>query len=145
MKEYRKGEPLLLLEKITKYLTMLNRQPYYDNAEKIIEYYKINPAKATFAHSFGGIILFLRDFFQPYLKIYLTFYRKYAIIYKKGVLNMDKVEQIIKEIDGSMRIEGMALTENDKDNIRMCIASPEKTEMIISSIVKHYTQMYKNK
>ncbi len=76
-----KGRAAFIIEKITKYLTMLNRQPYYENAEKIIEYYKINPAKATFAHSFGGIILSLRDFFQPYLNIYLTFYRIYSIIY----------------------------------------------------------------
>ncbi len=57
---------------------------------------------------------------------------------------MDKTEQIIKEIDGSMRIEGMPLTEDDRNNLRVCIAEPDKTDIIINSIVDHYTRLYKN-
>ncbi len=56
---------------------------------------------------------------------------------------IDNIEQFIKEIDGTMSIEGMPLDEKDRENIRSCCLNPKNYDLIIQSIVKEYTLKYK--
>ncbi len=55
---------------------------------------------------------------------------------------MGSIEQIINEVDGSMKIEGMALTEENKENIRICLNDASRYEEIKKSIISKYTQQY---
>lgn len=55
---------------------------------------------------------------------------------------MGNIEQIINEVDGSMKIEGMALTEENKENIRICLNDASRYEEIKKSIISKYTQQY---
>ncbi len=55
---------------------------------------------------------------------------------------MGNVDQIIKEVDGSMRIEGMELTEENKDNIRICLSDSSRCEEIKQSLIAKYSHQY---
>ncbi|MGN1108831.1 MAG: hypothetical protein ACI4WS_00515 [Oscillospiraceae bacterium] len=55
---------------------------------------------------------------------------------------MGNVDQIIKEVDGSMRIEGMELTEENKDNIRICLSDSSRYEEIKQSLIAKYSHQY---
>ena len=57
---------------------------------------------------------------------------------------MPDIELIIKQVDASMAMEGMPLTENDKERIRLCIGDDQKVESTISSLVNKYTLKLEN-
>ena len=58
-------------------------------------------------------------------------------IIKAGEQQMS-VEQLISEVNGSMAIEGMTLTENDKSRIRRCLENPDETARILQELIaKH--------
>ena len=48
------------------------------------------------------------------------------------------MEQLISEVNGSMAIEGMSLTDNDKSRIRRCLENPEEATKILQGLIaKH--------
>ena len=51
---------------------------------------------------------------------------------------MKDKEWIIKQKDASMRLEGMPLTDQDKDRIRSCVGDQEKVEYVIGELVDSY-------
>lgn len=51
---------------------------------------------------------------------------------------MKDKEWIIKQADASMRLEGMPLTDQDKDRIRSCVGDQEKVEYVIGELVDGY-------
>ena len=51
---------------------------------------------------------------------------------------MKDKEWIIKQTDASMRLEGMPLTDQDKDRIRSCVCEQEKVEYDIGELVDSY-------
>ncbi len=53
---------------------------------------------------------------------------------------MMDIEQIINEVNGSMKIEGMELTEENKENIRICLDDSSKYEEIKQGIIEKYTK-----
>lgn len=53
---------------------------------------------------------------------------------------MMDIEQIINEVNGSMKIEGIELTEENKENIRICLADSSKYEEIKQGILAKYTK-----
>ena len=49
------------------------------------------------------------------------------------------IETVIRQVDGSMAIEGMALSEEDKERIRQSAFAPDKGEMVIQELVKKHS------
>lgn len=52
---------------------------------------------------------------------------------------MCEIEKLINEVDSSMSMEGMPLSSEDKDRIRICLANPSKLNDIISNLIKKHT------
>jgi hypothetical protein len=53
---------------------------------------------------------------------------------------MDKnVENIIENIDFSMKMEDMPLTEDDKHRLRNCITGKEDINKVLQDTIKKYT------
>ena len=52
---------------------------------------------------------------------------------------MRNLEKLINEVNGSMSMEGMQLTQNDKDRIRRCAGNDELVEEEIAKLIKKYT------
>ncbi|MVB09630.1 hypothetical protein CAFE_02900 [Caprobacter fermentans] len=52
---------------------------------------------------------------------------------------MDRVEKLIGEINGTMAIEGMPLTEEDRDMLRRCITGKTTPDEEIKRLVKKYS------
>jgi hypothetical protein len=54
--------------------------------------------------------------------------------------NMDnKVENIIENIDFSMKMEDMPLTEDDKSRLRNCITGKEDINKVLQETIKKHT------
>lgn len=51
---------------------------------------------------------------------------------------MRKNEQLIAEVNGSMSIEGMALTKADKERMMRYLDNPESFAKIIAELVKKH-------
>jgi hypothetical protein len=52
---------------------------------------------------------------------------------------MRDLEKLIDEVNGSMSIEGMPLTKDDKDRIRHCAGNDKLVEKTIAELVKKHT------
>ena len=51
---------------------------------------------------------------------------------------MSDIEKIVREVDSSMAMEGLPLTNEDKDRIRKCLSEPLSVDHIINGLlVKH--------
>ena len=51
---------------------------------------------------------------------------------------MSDIEKIVREVDSSMAMEGLALTNEDKDRIRKCLSEPLSVDRIINGLLaKH--------
>ena len=53
---------------------------------------------------------------------------------------MQSIESIIRQVDASMTIEDMLLTEEDKKRIRFCIGDNKKVKKEIQKLVQHYAE-----
>ncbi|AEE92671.1 MAG: hypothetical protein WBJ82_03730 [Tepidanaerobacteraceae bacterium] len=52
---------------------------------------------------------------------------------------MKDIEQIIKEVNGTMVIEGMHLREDDKERIRICLSNKVSFEKMKKRIIEKHT------
>lgn len=52
---------------------------------------------------------------------------------------MKDIDQIIKEVNGTMAIEGMYLREEDKERIRLCLSDEISFEEMKKRIVEKHT------
>ncbi len=52
---------------------------------------------------------------------------------------MSDIEKIICEVDSSMTMEGLPLTSEDIDRIRMYLTDPSILDQLIQDIIKKYT------
>ncbi len=52
---------------------------------------------------------------------------------------MSDIERIAKEVDSSMAMEGMPLTNEDKNRIEVCLNNPDELNKIISNLLKKHT------
>ncbi len=52
---------------------------------------------------------------------------------------MKDTEKIIGEINGTMAMEGMPLTEDDKNMLRKCITGEISSDEMVKRLVKQYT------
>ena len=52
---------------------------------------------------------------------------------------MQDLEKLIDEVNGSMSIEGMPLTQTDKERIRRCARNEKKVEETVAELVKKHT------
>lgn len=52
---------------------------------------------------------------------------------------MQNIEKIIDQVNGSMTIEGMPLTDEDKIRIRHCVGNKTKVDETIANLVKKHS------
>lgn len=52
---------------------------------------------------------------------------------------MDRVEKLIGEINGTMTIEGMPLTKQDKARLRECMTGRTSYDEMVKRLVKKHT------
>lgn len=52
---------------------------------------------------------------------------------------MSDIEKIIREVNGSMTIEGMELTNEDKERIRISLSDNEKYETILRELISKHS------
>lgn len=53
-------------------------------------------------------------------------------------MSMNEIDRIINEVNGSMTIEGMPLTDEDKERIRLSLSNQEQYDIVLQElIVKH--------
>ncbi len=52
---------------------------------------------------------------------------------------MGDLESIVREVDGSMAMEGMPLHAEDKDRIRRCLSDMRFLEKMVGSLVEKHT------
>lgn len=52
---------------------------------------------------------------------------------------MSEIERIVKEVDSSMSMEGMPLTNDDKNRIKVCLESSEDFKKTLSALIKKHT------
>ena len=50
----------------------------------------------------------------------------------------ENVEKTIRYVDVSFAMEGMVLTEQDKDSIRDCLSGKKNVDTVIQSIIDEY-------
>ena len=53
---------------------------------------------------------------------------------------MKDVEKIIGEINGTMTLSSMPLTEEDKERLRMCITGEASADEMVKQLVEKYSQ-----
>ena len=49
------------------------------------------------------------------------------------------IETIIDQVDGSMALEGMALSDEDKERIRQTALEPDRVEAVVQELVKKHS------
>lgn len=52
---------------------------------------------------------------------------------------MKDIGQIIKEVNGTMTMEGMPLTEEDKERLRLCLSDKVSFEEMEKRMIKKHT------
>lgn len=52
---------------------------------------------------------------------------------------MKDVEKIIGQVNGTMAMEGMPLTDEDKDMLRKCITGETSSNDMVKRLIKQYT------
>ena len=52
---------------------------------------------------------------------------------------MSEIEKIVNEVDSSMTMEGLPLTEEDRERIKLCLANPVIVDQIIRDLLKKHT------
>lgn len=52
---------------------------------------------------------------------------------------MRRIEDIIAQVNGSMAIEGMPLTSEDKERIRRCVGNDKLVEAEIQTLLKKHS------
>jgi hypothetical protein len=52
---------------------------------------------------------------------------------------MKDIEQIIREVNGTMSMEGMPITDEDKDRIRDCLRNKNKFDITIKELILKHT------
>lgn len=52
---------------------------------------------------------------------------------------MRDLEKLIDEVNGSMAMEGISLTQADKDRIRRCAGNDKLVEETIAELIKKHT------
>lgn len=52
---------------------------------------------------------------------------------------MSEIEKIVNDVDSSMSMEGLPLTNEDKDRIKICLADPTLVDRMISDLLAKHT------
>ncbi len=52
---------------------------------------------------------------------------------------LKNIEAIIKEVNGTMAMEGMPITEEDKSRIRMCLTDDAKFNATVAALISKHT------
>jgi tetratricopeptide (TPR) repeat protein len=94
---------------------------------------KLSPANAFVFYQRGILYYNLKE---PLKAICYNGIIEYAIIWRKI---MDKnIENIIENIDFSMKMEDMSLTEDDKYRLRDCITGKADINKVLQETIKKY-------
>ena len=57
---------------------------------------------------------------------------------------MKRIEDVIEQVNGTMAMEGMPLTDEDKERIRRCAESPKLVENEIRLLVQKHSAPMRN-
>lgn len=80
------------------------------------------------------------DALQKQVSIAITPLMAYNIsINPKGRVVMKSIEKVITEVNGTMAIEGMPLTQEDRDRIRKCAGNNRLVDKTVSELVKKHS------
>ena len=52
---------------------------------------------------------------------------------------MSEIEKIVIEVDSSMAMEGLPLTEEDKNRIKYCLENPNIVDQLIQELLQKHT------
>ena len=52
---------------------------------------------------------------------------------------MSEIEKIVIEVDSSMAMEGLPLTEEDKNRIKYCLENPNIVDQLIQDLLQKHT------
>ena len=52
---------------------------------------------------------------------------------------MSEIEKIVIEVDSSMAMEGLPLTEEDKNRIKYCLENPNTVDQLIQELLQKHT------
>ena len=52
---------------------------------------------------------------------------------------MSEIEKIVIEVDSSMAMEGLSLTEEDKNRIKYCLENPNIVDQLIQDLLQKHT------
>lgn len=52
---------------------------------------------------------------------------------------MSEIEKIVNDVDSSMSMEGLPLTNEDKDRIKICLTDPTLVDRMISDLLAKHT------
>lgn len=55
----------------------------------------------------------------------------------------DETKKVIEEVNGTMRLEGMPLTDSDKEMLRRCLDQDTTFEQERNRILQEINQLYK--
>jgi hypothetical protein len=55
------------------------------------------------------------------------------------VFEMKDLERIIEDVNASMAMEGMPLTEEDKERMRYCAGDKKKTEQVVAELMRKHS------
>lgn len=54
------------------------------------------------------------------------------------MLDLSEIEKIVNDVDSSMSMEGLPLTDEDKNRIKICLANPDLVDNMISELLKKH-------
>lgn len=54
-------------------------------------------------------------------------------------MDNDRVQKIIRNVNSNLSIEGMPLTNEDRDRIRLCLAGKSTVEEMVKKLVDKHT------
>ena len=57
---------------------------------------------------------------------------------------MGNIERVIREVDSSMKMEGLPLTKDDKNRIRKCLTDPSVLDGVIGNLIAKHTVPARN-
>ena len=58
---------------------------------------------------------------------------------RRKIYTKTDIETVIQQVDGSMAMEGMALSDEDKERIRRTQLEPDKVETVIQELVEKHS------
>ena len=81
--------------------------------------------------------LFIHSDMILFIELYMCLWYNIGVLIERRK-RMSEIDKIVNEVNGSMAIEGMPLTDADKERIRISLSSKEQFQKILRELIlKH--------